>query len=120
MILLSPSTALLCLFLLTIAHHFGRACLMAELSAVSWWARLSGYCKKMAAATNHTHQSAMSMTTWSLGLEGAIYAFSGEVAGLLRVIFAALDNPGPDDAGDSWGTDARSTYCSVGNDPSYW
>ena len=42
LIWLSPGATLLCLLLLAIARHFGRACLMAVLSVVSWWARLSG------------------------------------------------------------------------------
>ena len=58
LIWLSPGATLLCLLLLAIACHFGRACLMAVLSAVSWWARRSGYsiqsrahCKQRCRAT---------------------------------------------------------------------
>ena len=48
-------------------------------------------CEKVAAATSHIHHSATRMVVCSLGLAGAIYAFSDGVAGLLTVILAALE-----------------------------
>ena len=79
-------------------------------------------CEKVVAAMSYAHHSATRMVAWSLGLAGAIYAFSGEVARLFRVILAraALDSQGLADAGDPWGADSESTCNSVGTTPSYW
>ena len=60
--------------------------------AVNPWVHLLTHCQRVGTAIECTHHHATCRVIRALGLAGALYAFSGGVAQLLRLILAALDS----------------------------
>ena len=60
--------------------------------AASPWGYLLAHCQKVGTAIECTHHHATRRVIRALGLAGTLYAFSGGVVQLLRLILAALDS----------------------------
>ena len=79
---------------------------------------LLAHCQRVGTAIDCTHHHATRRVIRVLGLAGALYAFSGEVAQLLWLILAALDSKGLVASGVYWGADAEVS--SVGTTSDSW